>query len=362
MAENINLTLENLRAAIEDFTEQSGQCCTSKGQDIESPPSDGEVAVGPDEQFPDQESYFDGKCNASNAIYDQIKGTVTWLKDNNVDFLAGVFGGVTTALTMAVIISGPVGWALEIAAVVIVGLSTYLISHAINFEDLENAMIDVHSGLVLSLFNAPSTTLAKSSFLSTLEASSVPTTDIERGLVSLMLANDLLNQLFSPREDVAVYQSPSPINCPAAWSHTFDFTASNGGWTNDTAHSRPFGIYSAGVGWVSVWGAVGPTLDERLYLERTGVSGEIIQSVAVSYEFSGSCGAGRQTGIKVWDGATEQRLDAKTPNCGVFVHVGIFSDEGTIITTSAVGDADDDGDLEITITQIVVTGQGSDPF
>ncbi len=231
MAENINLTLENLRAAIEDFTEKSGQCCTSKGQDIESPPSDGEVSVGEDEQFPDQTSYFVAKCNASNAIYDTILAKVTWLKDNNVDLLAGVLGGVTTAVTLALLFAGPVGWAVQLASVTLIGLSTYLISHAINFEDLENAVVDVHSELVLSLFNSFDTTTARNSFLTELAASSVPTTVVERNLIQIILSNDLLNLLFSPRQDVGVYQSPSPIDCGTAILASWTFPTDEEGWT-----------------------------------------------------------------------------------------------------------------------------------
>ncbi len=248
MAENINLTLENLREAIESLTADLGQCCTSKGQDIESPPSDGEISVGEDEQFPDQTSYFEAKCSAANAIYDTIKAKVDWLRNNNVDLLAGVLGGVTTAITLALLLAGPVGWAVQLASVTVIALSTYLISHAIDFEDLQNALADVHDELVLSLFNASNATTAEVSFLAALAASSVPTTVIERDLIQIMLADDLLNLLFSPRQDVGVYQSPSPVDCGGGLLQVWSFVASGEGWS---FRDDSTGTFSASAVWVS---------------------------------------------------------------------------------------------------------------
>lgn len=362
MADNINTTLEDLLAAIREFTEKSGQCCETKGSVVEDPPSDGEVIVGPDEQFPDTEEYFDAKCNTANAIYDTVLGVIDWLDANNVDLISGFFGAITSGLAVAFLLSGPVGWALVAVGGSVATTAWFLVRYALDFTDVSTALGQVHSECVLALYNAANTTEAKANFLTEVDGATQPITSVERQLLGFLLNYNLLNQLFGPREDVASYQSPSPISCPSSWSHVFDFTISAQGWTNDATHSRPFGTYSAGVGWVSVWGSVSGGFDERLYLERTGASGEVIQSVTVEYEFVGVCGPGRQVGIKVWNGAVVQRTDAKTPTCGLFTHEGVFSDVGTIITTSAVGDASSDGALEITITSITVTGSGSDPF
>ncbi len=219
------------------------------GQDIEVAPSDGEVQVGPDEQFPDQESYFDAKCNASNAIYDTVLATVQWLEANNIDLLGGLLGGMTTALAMALLISGPVGWAVTLAGVTVTGITTYLISQTIDFSDLEDALVDVHDELVLSLFNASNTLTAENSFIAEIAASSEPTTAIERDLVRLMLSSDLLNLLFSPRQDVGVYQSPSPVDCGAAVLQVWSFIASGEGWTfrdDSTGTYTASGLWSSG--------------------------------------------------------------------------------------------------------------------
>lgn len=330
-------------------------------QEIDPPPSNGDISVGPGEQFPDEAAYFSAKCSVANGIYDTVLETVQWLDDNNVDLLAGTFGGVTTGLVTALLGAGPVGWAIVLISSATAALASFLIRYAVNFFDLKEALVDVHSECVLALYNASDTSAARTEFIAAAEGATQPITPIESDLLGLLLSGKMLNQLFGPRPDVGSYESPNPINCPTSWLHTFDFTVSNGGWTNDATHSRPFGTYSPGVGWVSVWGAVG-VFDERLYLEKTGVGGEIIQSVTVTYVFSGACGPARRTGIVVWDGSTIQREDSVTPDCGDFVHEGIFSDVGTIITTNAVGDASADGALEITITEIVVTGSGTDPF
>ncbi len=249
MAENINLTIEELNTAIVGLTADLGQCCVSKGQDIESPKSDGEISVGEDEQFPDQESYFDAKCNVSNAIYDTIKGKVDWLRNNNVDLLAGALGGVTTAIALGLLLSGPVGWAIQLASVTLIAISTFVISKALDFEDLQNALIDVHDEIVVALYNASNTATAKTSFIAELAASSVPTTDLEKDLIGLMLSNDLLNQLFGPRDDVAAYQSPSPVDCGAALLQVWSFVASGEGWSfrdDSTGAYTAAGVWNSG--------------------------------------------------------------------------------------------------------------------
>lgn len=241
---SVNQLLECICETLGTMSEQG----TSEGQEIESTPSDGEISVGPDEQFPDQESYFDAKCNAANAIFDTVLAKVVWLEDNNVDIIAGVLGGVTTAVILGLLLAGPVGWAISLATSTVLGIATYLIKQAIQFDDLVDALNDVHDELVLSLFNASGTTTAKSSFLTELEASSVSTTSVDRGLISIMLATDLLNLLFSPREDVAVYQSPSPVDCGAALLQVWSFVASGEGWS---FRDDSTGAYSASGAWNS---------------------------------------------------------------------------------------------------------------
>ncbi len=218
------------------------------GQKVEVEPSDGVVPIGPDEQFPDQASYFVAKCNAANAIYDTVLATVQWLEANNIDLLGGLLGGMTTALALGLLISGPVGWAVTLAAVTVTGITTYLISENIDFSDLEDALVDVHAELVLSLFNSSNTITAKDAFVTEIAASSEPTTATERDLVRLMLSSDLLNLLFDPRQDVGDYQSPSPVDCGTAILALWTFPVDAEGWTfrDDSAGaSSASGVYEA---------------------------------------------------------------------------------------------------------------------
>lgn len=243
-----SMAVEQLLDCICQATTELVKLGVLAGQKVEVAASDGEVDVGPDEQFPDQESYLVAKCNAANAIYDTVLGTVQWLETNNIDLLGGVLGGMTTALAMGLLISGPVGWAVTLAAVTITGITTYLISNVIDFADLEAALIDVHDELVLSLFNASNTITARSAFMAEIAASSEPTTAAERDLVGLMLSSDLLNLLFTPRQDVGVYQSPSPVDCGSALLQVWSFVASGEGWS---FRDDSTGAYSASGVWYS---------------------------------------------------------------------------------------------------------------
>lgn len=355
--------LQGVSVSIDNAAATMAACCDKmaerSSQDQDDIPHDGEISVGqPGDQFPDQTSYFNAKCSAANAIYDTVHD-YTWELGEQIDTI-GLGVGITSGLVAIATIAGPASWAIFGVSSVLVAVAYHVISFSLSYADMRNALEDVHEEIVLALYNASDTETARAGFMTELEAATPTLTSAEYALIRIMLADKFLNQLFVPREDTAVYVSPDPVTC-GGWAHTFDFTISAQGWTNDASHSRPFGTYSAGVGWVSVWGSVGG-FDERLYLERTGAGGENIQSVTVTYDFVGTCGSGRKTGIILWNVAVQQGVSEVVPDCGPFVHQGIFSDIGTIITTSAVGDALSDGALEITITEIIVTGSGSDPF
>ena len=202
---------------------------TLAGSAVAEIQSDGEVNVGPGEQFPDQGSYFDAKCNVSNAIFDTILGLVDWLDDNDVDLLAGLFGGVTSGLLVGVALSGPVGWAWAVVGGLISGLAGYIIRLNVNFSDLSDALNDTHEECVQGLYNASNAATAKTNFLAAVEAGSPAITSVESGLLGMFLVSDLLNNLFSPREDIVSYVSPIPIDCSSL--QVWPFVATGEGWT-----------------------------------------------------------------------------------------------------------------------------------
>lgn len=201
---------------------------TLAGSAVAEVSSGGEVVVGPDEQFPDQGSYFDAKCNVSNAIFDTVLGMVDWLDDNNVGLLAGLFGGVTSGLLVAIAISGPLGWAWGVVGGLISGIAGYLVRLNVNFSDLSSALSDTHEECVQGLYNASNSLAAENNFLAAVEAGSPAITSVESGLLGIFLVSDLLNNLFSPRDDIVSYVSPDPIDCSSL--QVWPFIATGEGW------------------------------------------------------------------------------------------------------------------------------------
>jgi len=248
MADDINQTLSELNATLSDLGNGFAECCTAKGGVIDPPPKNYEdPPIGPGEQFPDQASYFDAKCNAANAIYDQIKGNVDWLKNNNADLIAGNLGGLAAGLSLMFIIGGPVGWATLAAEAAVLSIGSFLIQSAINFEDLQTALADVHDECVEALYNASSAGLARSNFIVALEASTTGLSPVETTITSLMLNDEMLNELFNPRRDTAEYQSDDEVTCGsvlALWS----FVASAESWTfrdDSTPNASATGSYDS---------------------------------------------------------------------------------------------------------------------
>lgn len=218
------------------------------GQAVGDIASNGEVAVGPDEQFPDQASYFDAKCNVANAIFDTILGMVDWLDDNDVDLIAGLFGGVTSGLLVGIAISGPMGWAWALVGSLVAGIAGYMIKLAVNFSDLSAALSDTHDECVLGLFNASDAAAARTNFIDAVEAGTPTITSIESGFLGLLLVSDLINNLFAPRDDIVLYTSPSPVDCGAALLASWTFPTDEEGWTfrdDSSGASSASGAYNA---------------------------------------------------------------------------------------------------------------------
>ena len=232
MATNINLTLEDLIAAISALAGQSEACCEVGGQVIDDPPSDGEVIYGPGQDYPDAESYFNAKCSSSNAIYDTVRGMIDWLRDNNVDLKLGALGSITTALVLGLALAGPVGWALQLSGVVITVLAGFIIKSIFDFIDMLDGLDDVHQELVVGLYNADSAETARANFLTVFEGASPSPSSLELTLTGFLLPGSVLNQLFVPRPDVGSYESPDPIDCGASILQVWSFTAGLDSWTH----------------------------------------------------------------------------------------------------------------------------------
>lgn len=200
-------------------------------QQVDPEASDGVVEFGDGQQFPDSEAFLISKCNVANAIYDTTLETVQWLRFNNVDLKAGFFGGVTSGLIMALLLSGPIGWALALVEGIVVGLAGFLLGTSLNFVNMEAALVDVKTEAILGLFNASDTNAARSNFTNALDNSAVSLTSLELQFFGLLLASNLLNQLFEPREDMSTYEAASPVICPTGYLVVWDFDSDYEGWT-----------------------------------------------------------------------------------------------------------------------------------
>lgn len=214
MADTINETLENLRAAIEANTAAAGQCCQPKGSKTGAEPSTQAPAYGEEgDEYEDEESFFNARCNSSNAIYDTILGLVNWLDDNAVEWKALAFGGLTAGLAFALLAAGPGGWAIGIAGTIVTSLSIWLIRESFDFGDLATALDDKHTELVKALYNTSDTGIARSNFLSILAGATPTPSSAELYLVEIAMGDDLLNNILEPRSDMAAYESPDPVVC-----------------------------------------------------------------------------------------------------------------------------------------------------
>lgn len=226
------------------LAEKSGQ----EGQAAEGTLSDGIVETGEGEQFPDQESYFDAKCNAANGIFDTVLGMIVWLRDNDVDMLAGLFGGVTSGLLVAAALAGPVGWAWALVSSLVVSLAGFIIAYALNFSDVKDALDDTHEACVMSLYNATDSITAEDNFVDAVEAGTPTITSVESSFLRILLSAEILNQLFEPREDVGKYISPSPISCGDSLLAFWTFPSDAEGWTfrdDSVGASSATGAYNA---------------------------------------------------------------------------------------------------------------------
>lgn len=282
--------LECICAANSALVEQAALA----GQAVGEIASNGEVAVGPDEQFPDQSSYFDAKCNVSNAIFDTILGMVDWLDDNDVDLIAGLFGGVTTGLLVGIAISGPMGWAWALVGALVSGMAGYIIKLAVNFSDLSAALSDTHDECVLGLFNASDAGAAKANFIEAVEAGTPTITSVESGFLGILLVSDLINNLFAPRGDIVLYASPDPVDCGGALLASWTYPTDAEGWTfrdDSEGASSASGVYNAAEQALQVTkvnaGGGGRPLSKGTWLE-TGLSIVVPAGSSVQMDYAGT--------------------------------------------------------------------------
>jgi len=307
---------ENLRGLSETAEEEATRAAAeATASDVA--PSDGSISVGPGERFETQEAYYNAKCNVSNGIFDTVLGAVDWLDSNDVDLLAGAFGGITTGLIAGMVAAGPVGWATVLAASTIAGVAALLVRYSLNFDDLSDALGEQHTECVTALYNAGNAVQARENFLIELDNAATSTTPLEQQLISLMLSNNALNQLFDIGDAVVSYESPDPVVCGSVLQR-WPFTASGESWTfrdDSTGSYSASGVWNSGAqAWrvtlVGLGTGTGPRAEGRIFI--TGLS--IVVDIGNSVQFDHSASEdGVVTGrnIKVvYSDASEQYFAA----------------------------------------------------
>jgi len=329
--EDMSMTcLDDVVAALNcicDRLDKIEQKTQGTGNDIDGPPSDGTVQVGPEEQFPTQEVYFMAKCNASNAIFDTIHGLAGWLDTNQTGWLGGVLGGIASALTLGAKKAGIVGWAVVVVSAAVEELYTLFTGSSLSTEDVVDALDDRHDECVKSLYNAENVTTARDNFVYEIAQSSVGTTTDDRLMLSILLSNELLNELFNPRDDTARYESANPVVCDTflqrwqfissgqGWSFRDDSTGSysaNGAWNSD-AEAWRINLVGPGTG-------TGPRAEGKILI--TGLS--IVVDVGNSIQFDHSATsdgviAGRNVRAIFSDLSEQSFVAASTKTAGTVI-------------------------------------------
>jgi hypothetical protein len=352
----------------------TADCACQIGSDVDT--TDGEEGGSlpdPVNGVPYEESdpITDRKCLASNYIHQSIRDVVKELKLNRAD--SYVFAGLQFVLTLVTtviggLIAGPFG--LLVGAVVgsSLGMALGLFTGSFSLTLLLTAIEADEQAAVCALFDATSAGQARTNYTTYLLDEGATSLEIE--FVEFLLSNNLLNLLFfawGDSEEV-IENTPAEQDCSlcdtSIFVHEFDFeTGDEQGWTDDAAESRPFGIFVGGVGWTSEWGVVGFG-DERLYLRRE-FDERLITQVDFYYTVTANCGSGAETVGRTLLDPTEKSVDTRpyTGECpSSFIQTldaGDFAAD--LIRTSAVGDALEDTH-DLTITKIIVTGLGPDPF
>lgn len=295
-------------------------------QQVEGSLSDGIVSTGEGEQFGTQAEYFDAKCNVANGIFDTIRELIQWLEDNDVDLLAGLFGGITSGILVGLALAGPLGWALALVSATIVSLGGYLIRYALNFVDVGDALDDTHEECVLALFNAGDATTAENNFITAVKAGSPTISGFEVKLLRVCLSSEMVNQLFSPRSDVAAYASPSPIDCGSAILALWTFPADVEGFVfsdDSDAPSSASGAYDAGLealGCTLVTAPAGPR--SRASWEKTGLSIAVTPGASAQFDYTGTSDGINQSKymlVTYSDATYEEKTVPNTATAGTLV-------------------------------------------
>lgn len=214
MSCDLNETLVGIAASLSSLAECCAKGGVTGGQDVDSPPSDGTVPVGPGTRWPTETAYQSAKCVVANAIFDTLLATVTDIDGLDINaVVSGVFGGATAVIAGQIASGGVLGWAISKVSSVIVRLLFLMISTIVDFSDIQDALDAAHDEVVCALFEALDTAAGKTAVLVAVLAITPGLGQAEQEVLIGLLTNVLINQLFDPSNDALLYTSASPVDC-----------------------------------------------------------------------------------------------------------------------------------------------------
>jgi len=158
------------------------------------------------------------------------------------------------------------------------------------------------------------------------------------------------------------------IDCVCGtWEHTFDFEVSDGGWENRAEDNRPHGVYSAGVGWVSVYAGedgTPPADAERLYIQIEGVPQRTVLRIEAQWLTTGGAAGDSTAGVAMNVADVRQDIVTEVPfdgDASPYILVWTGEESFDEIETTLVSRSDDGAEVYI-LKKVIVTGRGTDPF
>jgi hypothetical protein len=159
------------------------------------------------------------------------------------------------------------------------------------------------------------------------------------------------------------------ITAPASdeWSHTFDFTTSDGGFTSYLDGSTPRSVYVASTGWEN--NSASGVYTQEVYIHKAGLLASTVTKIEVFATIGETAGGSSSLALGL-DNASFSPIVNFLFQAPVVGTPGAIDTSGTgsqAIDTSTyvhllIDMADSIGAGGIIVTKLIVSGTGSDPF
>lgn len=351
------------------LTAGSNACaCGTVGETLET--TSGTPGGIPPEGFGEPDpSVVDRLCKAANAVHASILAAITALEASPVEGYLNLGFGVVAGLVSAIIAAAfipVVGLLIVGVAGAIISATLALLVAGVNLTSLLAALIANRDDLICALTEATSATDARTNYKAVLTAAGQSAQNT--ALIGAILTNNVLDLLWFSTSDSEAFLDTyvPPYDCAGCtWEHTFDFTIDAQGWTNDAIGGRPFGVYSPGVGWVSVWAVLAALWDERLFLRLEGpFVGTTITYVETEYQIVGTCGAasGMVLGAMPGYDPSAGRGPLTCPDPAMIDNGAGSNASPTHFESQMNGNAAVDGQVDFTLIRVTVQGTGINPW